>query len=266
MFGSSTLLTQDVEARSGDYKLDFKGGTAPSWMEIRVTAKAENGTTYDETFNVDGLTDEQARDLILTDLQGAGWTVSTTGTQTIIITRHGGSEIKQVDIGDNHRGYKTSVSGNVNTSEANPGDKKFKFISALPNAHSHADSAGTLVLSLNSHNIHVALSVDDTPSQVASRLDIALTNAGFVVTRSVDTVILDWEDVTNADSLPVSPLNIEFGLEDGALGPHVAIMLPPPHDVPTLSEWGLIIFALLILTLVTVVVVRHRRAVARAGA
>ena len=37
-------------------------------------------------------------------------------------------------------------------------------------------------------------------------------------------------------------------------------------EVPTLSEWGLIIFSLLILTLATVVVVRRRTAMNAAGA
>ncbi len=47
---------------------------------------------------------------------------------------------------------------------------------------------------------------------------------------------------------------------------HYAGRLVTAETIPTLSEWGLIIFALLILTLVTVVVTRRRRAMARAGA
>jgi hypothetical protein len=41
---------------------------------------------------------------------------------------------------------------------------------------------------------------------------------------------------------------------------------PTPDTVPTLSEWGLIIFSLLILTLVTVVVARRKMATAGGGA
>jgi hypothetical protein len=41
---------------------------------------------------------------------------------------------------------------------------------------------------------------------------------------------------------------------------------PPTSDIPTLSEWGLIIFSLLILSLATVVVVRRRMTLAPAGA
>ena len=51
------------------------------------------------------------------------------------------------------------------------------------------------------------------------------------------------------------------GIVDTALG--VAPVITS-DTIPTLSEWGLIIFALLILTLVTVVVTRRRKAVARA--
>lgn len=44
------------------------------------------------------------------------------------------------------------------------------------------------------------------------------------------------------------------------------VSAPPTSEIPTLSEWGMIIFSLLILSLATVVVVRRRMALTPAGA
>ena len=41
-----------------------------------------------------------------------------------------------------------------------------------------------------------------------------------------------------------------------------SVVLSPPPDIPTVSEWGLIIMAVLLVTAGAVVIMRRRRAVA----
>ena len=126
------FLAAPAWAKTGSYTISF-GGTAPTGTQIRVTAKAD-GETYDETFDIENMTEEQARNLIFEDLESEGWTVTKNGTNGINIKGKGNKKIKQVDIGDNKAFVDTKGDGNVTIDEALPGDKKFKFACALPAA------------------------------------------------------------------------------------------------------------------------------------
>ncbi|HUV29860.1 MAG TPA: IPTL-CTERM sorting domain-containing protein [Acidobacteriota bacterium] len=266
LFASFTALSQQAEAKTGSYSLHFYGEVAPEGMTITVTAVSEDGTTYNVIHYVQGLTEEQARNLILTDLTDEGWEAEANGDNAINIT--GRTEpkdpISMVDIEDNQLDYDTYVDASFAVSEAIPGERIFEWVCALPNAD--VTDPGTLVLTLNEHTVTATLASGATPTEAATMLEDSLTSAGFVVTRVEDTVVaLDWENATNAWLLS-SPATITFGLEDGAAGPRVGLTLPDLAPIPTLSEWGLIIFALLVLTVITVVVRQRRTVIAKANA
>ena len=256
-------FTENVAlAKTGSYTITFVGtGTAPVGLQIRVTAKAQDGTTYDETFTFNGNeTETQIREVILTDLTSGGWSASANGATGIIITGrtpgNGGSPIKQVDIGDNKGNVTTTCDGNVTISEALPGDKKFKFVCLAPNADN--TQPGSIRVKLNAITAEAALSAGDSPSTAAQKLATALTGQGLVVTLVGSEVTLNWENMTN-DGLLSSPLSIELDVPDGAGGPHVQLELPSiVVPVPTVSEWGLIVLTLLLLTAATMVFARRR--------
>ena len=99
----------------GSYQIDFPAKGSPDDTKIRVTAKATKGGAsqiYDKTFNFTaGISEGLARDLIFTDLKNAGWNVSKSSTNGILITGHGNKPMKQVDIGDNKSTVKVSLDG-----------------------------------------------------------------------------------------------------------------------------------------------------------
>lgn len=247
----------------GSYTFKVKSPASAN-SKIRVTAKDQAGNTYDTTFTLGGQDEEQLRNTVFTSLQGDGWVVTKNGKNGIDIT-YGPltpalrqTAIKQVDIGDNSVWITTNTDGNVTGGWADPGKKKFKFIAALPNADSTAP--GTLVLALNDLTVSVPLSPGDSPTDAAAKLEAELTNADLVVTRSGSEVTLDWEDPAN-ESMLTSPLDLWFGLEDGAGGPHITLEFPDVATIPTLTEWGMIIFCVLLFGWMAWVVVRRRRRV-----
>jgi len=295
------LTSSETFAKTGSYTIAGPATlpTGPPSTQIRITAKAENGTTYDQVHTVGGNTPEQARNIILTDLVNAGWVATANGTNGIIISGFnlgGGkwSDIKEVDIGDNKPLVDTSADGNITISEATPGDKKFKFLASLPNAD--AVNPGTIVLNLDTvvaSVVSAPLAAGDTPAQAALKLQTALNTAGYVATLSGAEVTLDWNNATNA-SLLVSPVELVIGLQGGGAGPHLTMSLPdvilgccfvapkaqlhitskancdgisgvwnsdPDVCVPTVSAWGVAVLMLLVLTAGTIVVMRRRAAV-----
>ncbi len=280
-----------ASAKIGSYTFQV-GGTADAGSKVRITAKAEDGTTYDQTFQVGGQTRTQIRDTIALDLTLAGWRINIPNGDPngMNITGHTTpppgnvfSPISQVDAGSTGDAtLSATVDGNVTTSEAVPGDKKFKFICALPGADE--TNPGTVVISLNNITAEAVLSAGDTPTQAATKIAAALSNENLAVTLEGAEVILDWEDPSN-EQLLGDEVHIDFGLEDAAGGPHVILELPdcdlcplcgdgvcegedcescpddcgPCEAIPTVSEWGLIIMALLALTAGTIVFGRRRR-------
>jgi hypothetical protein len=247
-------------AKTGSYTISYAGAAAAG-TQIRVTAQAQDGTTYDQTFTFNGQNQTTARDTILTDLTGAGWSATANGADSIIITGrtpgNGSSPIKHVDIGDNKDTVTTTCDGNVTISEALPGAKDFKFSCLAPNA----DNAqpGSIRAVLNAITAQAALAAGDSPSIAAQKLATALTGQGLVVTLVGSEITLDWENATNA-ALLTSPLHLELSVPNGAGGPHVQLELPdivvPP--IPTVSEWGLIVMTLLLLIAATIIFARRR--------
>jgi hypothetical protein len=225
-----------AEGKTGSFTIEILPGADPN-SKIRVTAKAENGETYDSevsgNFTVGGQDSEQTRNTIATDLTGDGWIVENNGSNGIIITGRVAdpkfSEIKQVDIGDNSDKINTRVDGNCTLAEAKPGDKDFKFSFLAPNAH--PSLPGTVLCNINSIHLTTALAANDSPSQAAVKLQAAMTSAGLVTSLAGADITLDWEVAANAALLGTG-VHIDFGILNGAGGPHVQLELPPPDVVP----------------------------------
>jgi hypothetical protein len=261
------LTSSVLEAKTGSYTIEIMAGADPN-SKIRVTAKAENGETYDQEFTIGGQNSEQTRNTIATDLTGDGWMVENNGTNGIIITGRVGSptfsEIKQVDIGDNSDKIDTKVDGNATLAESKPGDKDFKFSFLSPDAHS--STPGTILCSINSIHLTPALASNDTPSQAAVKLRTAMTSAGLVTSLAGAEITLDWEVAANAALLGTG-VHIDFGILNGAGGPHVQLELPPPDvvlaqpppQVPAASWWLGALTFITILALGSLVLLRRGR-------
>lgn len=229
----STLIFNSVLGKTGSYTFRFTQPQAPVGTLVRITAKDAGGRTYDETFSVEGMTEEQARDLIKADLADANWIVENSGTNGIIIRRGPLSDITQVDGGDNRTEVTVGLGGNVKIVEAIPGDKKFKFGCALPNSDNI--EPGSLVVNINHHRIYTMLDPDATPEECAVKLEYKMTLIGFVVTRTETEVTLDWENPVNYGMIGDS-VYIEMALENGASGPHIQLSLPQSIPPPIISR------------------------------
>ena len=115
------------------------------------------------------------------------------------------------------------------------------------------------MLDLNAIHLTVPLDPNDLPSQVAAKLAVAMTAAGFVITLDGDKVNLDWEHPANL-ALLGSNVHTEMGIENSADGPTFAIKLPKSANaVPTLSQWGLIIFGIILLAVGVAFIIRRKR-------
>ncbi|MCP4569726.1 MAG: IPTL-CTERM sorting domain-containing protein [FCB group bacterium] len=104
-------------------------------------------------------------------------------------------------------------------------------------------------------------------------IDVPANTCGFATTTNIVTENDPHADQTVAilgavDDYDVETLIIDITLADDDCTAEtqgadvVQLRLYCNRDVPTLSEWGLIIFSLLILTLITIVMVRSRRSTA----
>ncbi|HRY33193.1 MAG TPA: IPTL-CTERM sorting domain-containing protein [Bacteroidales bacterium] len=240
------FIMNTVQAKTGSYTF-FWEGTADPAAEIQVTAKAQDGTTYNETFVVGGQTAEQTRNTIITDLQSAGWNVANNGSNGIIITGHGTSPVEEIDIHDTRIMVVSKCDGNVNIVSTNPGNRTFSFFFDDPAAGLLAP--GIITLELNDIIVSAPLAPGDGPLPAAQKLHLALSSAGYVVNLNGNTVSLDWDDPVNFNLIG-DQVHIDLYNLDSESGPHLKLILPDTTEqqsIPTLSEWGLIILAALLL-------------------
>jgi hypothetical protein len=89
-------------------------------------------------------------------------------------------------------------------------------------------------------------------------------NVGFNTETPADVVAAD-DSVQYTCTNGYDCYSVELVTKSGQTLQAYACAEPYGGEVPTLSEWGLIIFSLLILTLITVVVTRRRTATSMAG-
>ncbi len=256
------LMVTQVTAKTGSYTMVWNG-VAPDGTVLNIKAVAEDGTTYDESLNVGGMTQEQAQALLLTDMQSAGWAVTANGTNGIIVTGHGTtntSPISRIWASDDHEQSTVKPDGTVWIIEAPPSiPQEFEFSFGPP--ATALGFPGTLVANIGPLVLNIQLDPGDPPFMVAQKLEAAMTGAGLIVSRVDSTVVLNWSDPVNAALLP-SPLHVDMGVYDAAAGPMLMIGLPDsqPTAIPTLTQWGLIILAFLFLTAGTWFIIRKRTA------
>jgi len=70
---------------------------------------------------------------------------------------------------------------------------------------------------------------------------------------------MDWENPINLSLIGCCSIDLEMLVESGTAGPHLQIDFPVAlENIPTLSQWGLILLSLLLLTLGSVSIIRQR--------
>jgi hypothetical protein len=152
---------------------------------VKITAKAKDGTTFEDEFTFGaGTLPDAARDTIRKKLQKEGWDVENAGAQGITILGHGTSPITEVDSGaknDNPRlrGMRvgTDASSGVKRGQATVGqDYKFAFLPLNPGS-TVLDSNGRLIATLDGLVISTDVFAGQGPGAVAAALFAAFQKA-----------------------------------------------------------------------------------------
>jgi hypothetical protein len=234
------------------------GAAAGSW--VRITGESEDANAFDCVVSGPFADGTAIRNAIKAAFP-ANWQVYDIGTNGIMIEGFGAtmpySRPKTVTCKDNQLGITVGIEAILNYADGQAGQRTFVFECDTPNAS--AASPGILELRINGSSATAALAANDTPPQAAAKLAAALTAKGYVAGVSGSSVTLDWEDPVNKGKLGQS-VDILFGLNSGAAGPRLGINTPVTRPViPTLTEWGLIILAVLAIGAVIWTVVRRRR-------
>jgi hypothetical protein len=233
--------------------------TAKPTDSIRITAKDAGGHTIDKTVGVNGLTQAGAVGLISTLLTQSGWTSSINPGQdnNIMVFGHGTDKITSIDGGDNTTDIELVPDGHAKWSSVLPGDKRWHFVCYDPPA---GLLGGVIMCSLNAVDVMATILPGETPVQVATKLEDALTAAGVVVTRIGADITMDWADPVNAALFP-NHLDVSIGIDDSDGGPHLQIVFPPWKNniIPTLTQWGLIILGAGLLAIGSVYLYRRKR-------
>jgi len=259
-----------AKAKTGSFTITYTGVPGTT-KKVRVTAKDEDGRTYDDSTTVGAQSETQLRNSIIADLRSEGWVVQENGTNGIIVkgklknppTDSTVVKVKEVDIGTSSAQITVNTDGTCTQAEALPGDKKFHFIVMGPNTG--GSSPGTLVCNVGNHApVNVPLSPNSTPTQVSNALFNALQSAGIVVTHAgIDDIGLDMTTNTAWYS-PSGPLHVELELRTAEAGPHIQVALPPANEkstsLPGISPLGLVAVCLLLASSAAFLLWRRRTA------
>jgi len=218
-------------------------GTTRAGTQLKVTAKAKDGTTYEQTFSlVEGASTQQVRDLVLASLTLNGWTVQASGNNIITITKHGDSVIKEVNVGATQpQGTAESQSifptlggsDGVTRGQATVGEKyKFSFL-PLDGDTPALLTPGRVVTSLDGQQVSANVLAGQVPVQVAALLYNAMLAAGCS-----DAVLSgpDIEFLLNTQGLETLEVTLGFEGPDSqsepASGLESLIFIPERHYVP----------------------------------
>ncbi|HRY33195.1 MAG TPA: IPTL-CTERM sorting domain-containing protein [Bacteroidales bacterium] len=252
-------------AQSAYYKFGW-AGQAPDDAVIKITAMFSNGAVIDKDIPVGGLTVNEAAEIIYSGLQGHfDWNLvggifpdddPTDQNRMIIIYGLRTPDqfpifnpVKEVDISDNAALINTWCGGVVFKSQTKVGVPHvfdLKLLEPQPNSY----MPGTLKLKLNELILSIVISASDSIETIASNLSAACISAGVIHQLNGNVISVDWDDPLN-DSIMGEEVQIESGIEYGAGGPHIVIGIPELKDdiinIPTLSQWGLIVMTSLLL-------------------
>jgi hypothetical protein len=194
----------------GSYNFFLPGRTPPpasqTATDIKITAKAKDGTTFEQTFSFDtGTKPDSARDFILTALDKAGWDVKAQGALGITIAgTKGGSPITEVDGGE--KLANTNVVGLAVNNDSSEGVKKnqavvgeaYKFAFLQLDSNSTTlDQNGTLTTVLNGTSYDTPVSDGWGPSQLEQALFSTLQKANVPVSMSGGMVSVAFDASRN---------------------------------------------------------------------
>ena len=252
---------------TASYTYEVAGGTAPANTSITTTAWTSDSASWASGQFYSGLTAQQIRDAVKSWFDARRMLTEAVGTNKLILL--GAKDdgvyypVLAVDVDDDKLEVTVALDLHAERNDGQPGNRKIIFRCRWINAD--AANPGTIQVQLNSLPlIGAALAGGDTPVQAATKLAAAFTAGGFVVSRDTTDVTLDWDNATNLSKLG-STLDAVYKLANGAGGPHLQLVLFPTTGViPTLTEWGLIILAVLAVGWVIWTVVRRRRVVVAA--
>jgi hypothetical protein len=242
------------------------GGKGPTETDtvVKITAKAKDGTTFDQefTFGVGTLPDA-ARDTIRKSLAKNGWKVeNATEGNGITIMGHDTSPITEVDSGAkntdvNLRGLRvsTDASSGVKQGQATVGqDYKFAFLPLNPGS-TVLDSNGRLIATLDGLVISTDVFAGQGPDAVAAALFAAFQKA------SVPAQLQGNEISFITDGQGNEVLHTDLTLTAGGL--ESLITIPERTVVP--EPAGLLLLSSGILGLAGRAWCRRKRAVAGSG-
>jgi hypothetical protein len=184
--GGKTLAGDIVPMGSYDFFIQGGNKFVQTATQIKITAKAKDGTTFEQTFDFGVGTDpDAARDFVKKALDKAGWNVDNLGAKGIsILGTKKGSPITEVDGGG--KPANPNVVGLFVSNDSTEGVKKgeavvgegykFTFLPLNPNSKS-LDQNGTLTALLNGTSYSTPVKAGETASQLEQDLYSTLTKA-----------------------------------------------------------------------------------------
>lgn len=237
----NTASAEPIPMGSYNFFTQLPGGVTETDTTVKITAKAKDGTTFDQEFMFGpGTLPDAARDFVRTALAGAGWNVTNAGANGIIITGHGTSPIKEVDSGAKNanamlRGMRasTDASSGVMRGEATVGEKyKFAFLPLNPGS-TVLDSNGILTAILDGQAISTSVVAGQGPDSVAASLFAALSAASIPAELNGNEILFIMDGAGN------EILSTELILTAGGLESRITIpertIVPEPSTLTLLT-------------------------------
>lgn len=208
------------------------GGRIAAGDTVKVTAKAKDGSTFDQQINFTTSDDAAfVRDTVLNDLQTAGWDAKAAGKSGISITGHKGSEITEVNFGNKNGDIAAALdaSDGVKQGQATVGEKyKFAFL-PLDSGSTVLTTNGTVTAVLNSTIISAAVFSGQDVNEVANDLFAAMLAASVQAT-------LNGNEISFIDD-PSGAEVLETDLTLDAAGLESLIFIPDREVIPEPSTF-----------------------------
>jgi hypothetical protein len=211
--------------------------------QIKITAKAKDGTTFEQTFDFGVGTDpDAARDFVKKALDKAGWNVDNLGAKGIsMLGTKKGSPITEVDGGG--KPANPNVVGLFVSNDSTEGVKKgeavvgegykFTFLPLNPNSKS-LDQNGTLTALLNGTSYSTQVKAGETASQLEQDLYSTLTKASVPASLANGQVTVTFD--TNGKRVTDTQLVLDAsGLETEMIIPRLSTVPEPASLVMATS-------------------------------
>ena len=241
MFPLSSVAIAETPRGSYNFYV-LSGAQSRVDTTIKITAKAKDGTTFEQEFSFGpGTMPDSARDTIRTALMSAGWVVANSGAAGIVILGHGASPVTEVDGGNNANkdthDFSMYVSedaqSGVKRGEATVGENyKFSFLPSAPGS-TILTSDGTMVADIDGTPVDADVFAGQTPDQVALELYDAM------IAESIPASLSGSDISFILDNLGEEVLSTDLTLQAGGLESLISIperaVVPEPSSLVLLS-------------------------------